>query len=155
MATCVCEICGKEFVKTKNCRNRSEADNFEQWAKDNCTECPDCYAERVKKERADNAAELVKEFGWQEEIQGVSDKQIAYAKNLRDKYITENAAKIRTVIEGLNTLSKEKMEEFAKKRGITVEKGIENTYRAYYVVEAYTLKAENKANVIIDLLKNK
>ena len=40
---CKCEKCGKEFMKEKICRNRTEADSFEEWAKENCTECPECY----------------------------------------------------------------------------------------------------------------
>ena len=30
-------------MKEKICRNRTEADSFEEWAKENCTECPECY----------------------------------------------------------------------------------------------------------------
>ena len=42
-AICICSTCGKEFAKTKQCRNRAEADSFEKWAKDHLDTCPDCY----------------------------------------------------------------------------------------------------------------
>ena len=42
-AICICSTCGKEFTKTKQCKNRAEADSFEQWAKENIDTCPDCY----------------------------------------------------------------------------------------------------------------
>ena len=52
-AECTCEKCGKTFVKySYNCRNRSEADRWEEWAKGNYTLCPECYREQQK---ADNA----------------------------------------------------------------------------------------------------
>ena len=52
-AECACEKCGKTFVKySYNCRNRSEADRWEEWAKGNYTLCPECYREQQK---ADNA----------------------------------------------------------------------------------------------------
>lgn len=42
-AICTCSTCGNEFTKSKQCRNRREADNFEQWAKDHLDTCPECY----------------------------------------------------------------------------------------------------------------
>ena len=52
-AECTCEKCGNTFVKySYNCRNRSEADRWEEWAKGNYTLCPECYREQQK---ADNA----------------------------------------------------------------------------------------------------
>lgn len=46
---CECRICGKEFVKTKSCYNRKEADSFESWAYANCTLCPTCYGREKHK----------------------------------------------------------------------------------------------------------
>ncbi len=47
--TCKCKICGKEFVKTKSCHSRKEADEFEAWASVNCTLCPTCYGREKHK----------------------------------------------------------------------------------------------------------
>lgn len=51
-AICICSTCGKEFTKTKQCRNRSEADNFEKWAKDHIDTCPDCYKQFIHEKEA-------------------------------------------------------------------------------------------------------
>lgn len=151
-ATCKCEKCGKEFVKVKICGNRKEADSFEEWAKENCTECPDCYAERVKAERDNKADELIKEFGWAE-IEGVSEKQIAYAKSLRNKYITVNADNIRKAEEAIASTPIEEVEAFAKQNGTTVEETVKSGYIYCGVEKAYSLKSEKSARAIIDLLR--
>lgn len=50
---CTCTTCGKEFTKTKTCKNRSEADSFEKWAKENIDTCPDCYKKIRRKQEAE------------------------------------------------------------------------------------------------------
>lgn len=49
-ANCTCATCGKEFVKTKDCCNRADANNWEDWAEKNYTECPTCYGKRMAAE---------------------------------------------------------------------------------------------------------
>ena len=51
--TCKCTKCGKEFIKTKICSSRAEADRFEKWAVENANTCPDCF----KKIRDEKEAE--------------------------------------------------------------------------------------------------
>lgn len=51
--TCKCTKCGKEFIKTKICSSRAEADRFEKWASENANTCPDCF----KKIRDEKEAE--------------------------------------------------------------------------------------------------
>lgn len=46
-AHCICENCGAEFIKYKrNCFNRREADEWEKWAEENITLCPECYKKK-------------------------------------------------------------------------------------------------------------
>lgn len=53
-AHCKCEICGTEFIKYKDCYNRRDADQYEEWAAKNITVCPDCYAKRrTEKKKTD------------------------------------------------------------------------------------------------------
>lgn len=42
-AKCTCKECGAEFIRTKICRNRAEADSWEEWAEDTFDLCSSCY----------------------------------------------------------------------------------------------------------------
>lgn len=53
--------------------------------------CSECYRERCKAENAKAAAAIVREYSLPE-ITGVSEKQIAYASDLRARYLAEKAA---------------------------------------------------------------
>lgn len=48
--TCTCKNCGAEFIREKTCRNRTEANDWENWAVNTFDECPKCYGERMRKE---------------------------------------------------------------------------------------------------------
>lgn len=93
--TCRCEICGKTFEHTKDCYNRTDANAYEQWAEQNITVCPACYAASRKaaaKSKLD--AYIADNFDAEHplpEITGVSEKQTAYAAFLRGKFIGELA----------------------------------------------------------------
>lgn len=52
VAICTCSTCGKEFTKSKICRNRTEADNFEKWAEENIDTCPVCYRKFMREKEA-------------------------------------------------------------------------------------------------------
>lgn len=53
----ICRDCGKPFVHTKICRNRDAAESYEEWARENVTTCPACYAwQRRAAERAEQDA---------------------------------------------------------------------------------------------------
>lgn len=47
-----CRDCGKEFTKSKICRNRAEAYSFEEWAKENIDICPVCYRKIMREKEA-------------------------------------------------------------------------------------------------------
>lgn len=83
-----CEACGQEFTHRKDCWNRDEAEKYEEWARDNITVCPACYAkamraaERAKIDAATAAArEEIGEMQFSE-LEG-SEKQIAWAQDIR------------------------------------------------------------------------
>lgn len=59
-AICRCETCGKEFEKTAIKANCTEADNWEEWAQKNLTECPSCAGKRIHEEEV--AAGLIAKF---------------------------------------------------------------------------------------------
>ena len=91
-AKCHCVECGKDFIFKKEKRNRKDADDFEIWAAANITLCPDCsWKEKQQQEKA-ALEDYISNFSQQHplpEIQGVSEKQIAYADSLRSKFIAK------------------------------------------------------------------
>lgn len=87
VAECKCKKCGATFFKEAIRGNRADADNWETWASENYDLCPDCYkAEKAEKE-AEKYAVLVSKYNFPT-IEGVSEKQIAYADKLRRKFVT-------------------------------------------------------------------
>lgn len=85
-----CHDCGRKFEHIKFCNNRSDADSYEAWAVENVTQCPTCY-------QAALLAQKLKGLDLPA-ITGKSDKQIAYAKKLRDKAAADSY--IKTLIPG-------------------------------------------------------
>ena len=53
-AYCKCETCGTEFTRTANKGLRAEADSWALWAAGHYTECPACYAKRMRSEEPKN-----------------------------------------------------------------------------------------------------
>ena len=95
--TLKCEHCGKEFEHIHMCRNSTEAGSYEAWARENLTTCPACYAEQKNAKRGAELSDYISRFSDQHplpEITGVSEKQIAYASSLREKFIRDNLMKI-------------------------------------------------------------
>jgi hypothetical protein len=83
----ICKKCGNEFTWRRNCYNRRDADNSESWARENVTLCPECAAEVRREAEAAKQAEAVKGLSVElpENLTG-SEKQIAWAKDIREKY---------------------------------------------------------------------
>ena len=95
--TLKCEHCGKDFEHIHMCRNSSEAGSYEVWARENITTCPDCYAAQKRAHQLDAVSGYIFSFSEQHplpKITGVSEKQIAYASSLREKFIRDNLMKL-------------------------------------------------------------
>lgn len=92
-----CEHCGKTFEHIHMCRNSTEAGTYEAWARENITTCPDCYAAQKRAHQMDAVSDYISSFSEQHplpQITGVSEKQIAYASSLREKFIRDDLLKI-------------------------------------------------------------
>lgn len=83
----ICKACGNEFTWSKKCYSRRDADSSEAWARDNITLCPECAAKARREAEAAKQAEAVKGLSVElpENLTG-SEKQIAWAKDIREKY---------------------------------------------------------------------
>ena len=78
--TLTCQTCGQEFERITFHRNRTTANEYDDWARENITECPDCYNRRLYAEQ-----DAIYHFP---PITGVSDKQIQYAETVRTSHGT-------------------------------------------------------------------
>ena len=83
-----CDKCGNEFRHQHYCINRSDAENYKNWAVETITVCPECY----KKQQSEN---IVNEFNLPE-LKG-TEKQINYANNLRFKWIKNDLQDFREI----------------------------------------------------------
>lgn len=60
VAICKCAVCGKTFEKEAYKQNRRQANDWEKWAEENITVCPQCYAkEQREKEKAEGLVLMV------------------------------------------------------------------------------------------------
>ena len=133
--TCKCENCGKEFEHIHMCRNTKDAEDYEKWAKENITICPECYADQKRMEKENKREAYMAEIEEEHklpEITGVSDKQIAYAESLRSRFVDDLAnynVDLKNFFRAANEIQFEKMTEkehamaaeAAKKVGKTAE----------------------------------
>ena len=81
IATCVCPDCGATFGPRVDGYNRRDADDRAAWMEQHPGYCAECYRKHQREEAGKVAAELHLPA-----IEGVSDKQIAYAESLRGDY---------------------------------------------------------------------
>lgn len=174
-----CEHCGKEFEHIHACRNSSEAGSYEAWARENITTCPDCYAAQKRVHQLGAVSTYISSFSEQHplpKITGVSEKQIAYASSLREKFIRDNLMKIQFDVsrffeiadkikpENCDEAGRELMRKAAADAGKPFEIWF-TAYRAdrlrrYFsliyaadVAKIETIFAESSASKIIDVLK--
>lgn len=88
--TCTC--CGKQFEHIHFCTRSSEEASYIEWANDNIIKCPECAAIEKQAKKASAVERYIESFGSElslPEIKGVSDKQIAYARSLRERFVSE------------------------------------------------------------------
>lgn len=85
---CTCSACGKAFEVRRQCANRRDAMHYESWAADNRSFCNACYAEAMAKRKEREVSDKLGEWGLTlPTIKGVSGKQVAYAVNVRARYL--------------------------------------------------------------------
>lgn len=160
-AYCTCNACGSTFTLTKVCKNSKEADSWTKWVAEQNHECDECREKRIAAERSEKAEEAKKTLSLPA-ITGVSEKQVKYAEDLRDKYITSISPDIESSIKkalalrdtpeaGLDKLNARRI-----KRGeepLTVEENVNRMLEFADIRTAYTLLTESSAKTIIETLK--
>lgn len=174
-----CEHCGKEFEHIHTCRNSTEAGSYEVWARENITICPDCYAAQKRAHQLDAVSGYISNFSEQHplpKITGVSEKQIAYASSLREKFIRDNLMKLQLDVNRFFEIADrikpencdESGRELMRKAAADAGKPFEIWFTAYRadrlwryfsliyaadVAKIETIFTESSASKIIDALK--
>lgn len=156
-AKCICATCGKEFVVEKNCFNRADANNFESYAAEHYDECKDCYLSRIKAAAEKRANALIEKYNLPL-VTGVSEKQIAYADNLRRDFLnscTEKKFEFAATADSLLADRQETLRALADEHcGGNIEEAKIRSLEAYGLLKYYTLLHESNAGKIIELLKD-
>ena len=156
-AKCICATCGKEFTVEATCYNRADADNFESYAVEHYHECKDCCSSRIKAEAEKRANALIEKYNLPE-ITGVSEKQIAYANNLRRIFLNscnEKKFEFAATADSLLADRQEKLRALADEHcGGNIEEAKIRALEAYGLWDYYTLLRESNAGKIIELLKD-
>lgn len=91
IANCTCSECGAQFERRTKKYNRREADSWVEWAEAHITICPECW----KKEKEAEKAEALRQATEGITLSGLvgSAKQVAWAKDIREKFILKSAEK--------------------------------------------------------------
>lgn len=151
----ICRECGNTFTHRKECRNRREADNYETWAASHIDTCPECLRKNHAAQQAAALATALEKYGFQlPELTGASDKQIAYAQSVRERYLAENISRIagyHKVQQLLNDA--EQVANFAsvcEEHGMTVEEGIRQNMMAMGLTTVQLMLTSTSAREILD-----
>lgn len=89
VAVCVCPECGKTYERQIEGYNRTDANSKKDYAEHCPGLCLDCWKKEQRENAAKEAAALKAKYQLPE-IVGVSDKQTAYAENLRRKFLASS-----------------------------------------------------------------
>lgn len=151
MVECTCERCGNTFTKIKHgCMNRADATRWEEWAKENCTLCPDCWAKDKKAADEQRVAALIKEFNLPD-ITGVSEKQIKYATDLRNDALKNSERNIRKIRNCIEAAEKGEFDDYARENNTTPDQMIRDVLEQYqWPLGWYTMFSTGSARQIID-----
>lgn len=123
-AKCTCKTCGGTFYRFKTCFNRTDADQWEEWAAENITECNECYRNRqlAKREKENiEAAKKAEEMGLPK-LTGTA-KQVAWAETIRMKYmdkINARRAKVSEKAANLETAERAQLQLQNMDKGVAI-----------------------------------
>ena len=144
--TLTCQTCGQEFECITFHRNRTTANDYEDWAQKNITECPDCYNRRLYAEQ-----DAIYHFP---PIAGVSDKQIKYAETVRTRYVAQNTNQLAQAAEKIKSIDPEAMRQYAEARECTEEHAKRLFFKKLHLLHAYIILTSGKATDILDSRNN-
>ena len=144
--TLTCQTCGQEFERITFHRNRTTANQYDDWARENITECPDCYNRRLYAEQ-----DAIYHFP---PITGMSDKQIQYAETVRTRYVARNAKELAQAAKEIEKLKPDAIRQYAESHDCTEEHTRRLLFKKFYLLHAYIILTSGKATDILDSRNN-
>lgn len=152
-----CTSCGCTFTHRNECYNRREADSYEAWASTHISECPSCARERRKAEASRKLADKLSELGRVlPMIEGVSDKQIAYAEAVREQYLAARLDDVTLYHEGMQQLQNPDAMaatlSACEEAGISLEEGIAHDLKEIGLYGVHISLTSTSARDILDNL---
>lgn len=151
VAYCKCEKCGEEFVKENRLMSRSAADNWTEWAEANITICPKCWS-KAKREKDEKRYDELKDELRLPEITGKSDKQIAFANDLRIRCVARNAERLREVRREIDGVSAEEVAEVMAEKKTDEDGALRKIFDRRMQYAHYVVLTTSSARELIDLL---
>lgn len=150
----ICKKCGNRFTWSNIYHSRKDADAAEIWAKQNITLCPECRKKEYIKEQqalapeyAKKAAEILSDYKLP--VLTGTEKQIAYATSLRDKFIA-NDIRAKKYFTAYNKCKQMPDSKFAEK-GTTKEEELARLAKNLQIEE---LLNSDSAGEIIEFCKH-
>lgn len=150
-----CTVCGKTYEHRKECRNRTEANDYESWAVNHIDTCPACYAKRKASEEDERLNAVLAQFGRQlPDITGASDKQTAYAVKVRSRYLSDNLSSVSQYLEAMQALDDPSTRaEFSKNceaHGISFDDAVRENLEYLGLVTVQMMLTSTSAREILD-----
>lgn len=155
--TITCDTCGGNFEHRHESRNRRDADSYELWAIKNITTCPTCRRKAASESASAALNAALANLGITlPQIEGVSDKQVAYAQSVRDRILSADLRAITEYHRGMSSLQDPdtlaKTRAVCEAHGITLEEGIERDLKRCGLYRVHIAMTSTSAREILDKL---
>lgn len=148
--TLICPTCGKEFEVRTVRQNRTACKEFEEWARKYPWNCPECFKAEAKAERAADTERIEAKYHLPA-IEGVSEKQIAYASRLRYEAFKDREKDIDKTIELQSELTDEQIQQICEACSVDRSEIPRLSFETMLLGKIYSLLTESRASKIIDI----
>lgn len=151
VAYCTCKKCGEEFVKENRLMSRSAADSWTEWAEANITLCPKCWG-KARREQDEERYEALKNELRLPEITGKSEKQIAFANDLRVRCVARNTKRLREVRREIDGVSAEEVAKVMAEKKTDEDGALRKIFDRRMQYAHYVVLTTSSARELISLL---
>lgn len=152
VAHCTCERCGEEFVKENRLMSRSAAGNWTEWAEANITLCPKCWR-KAEQEKAEKRYDELKDELRLPEITGKSERQIAFANDLRVRYVAQHAEELREMRRKIDNVNTEAVAKVMAAEGVDEDGAMRKAFEGMPSMHTrYIVLTTSSARELIDRL---
>lgn len=152
IAHCKCEKCGEEFVKENRLMSRPAADSWTEWAEANITLCIKCWR-KAEQEKDEKRYDELKDELRLPEITGKSDKQIAFANDLRVRYVTRQGDELREMRRKIDNVNTEAVAKVMASEGMDEDGAMRKALEWMPSMHTrYIVLTSSSARELIDLL---